>query len=222
MKSRPILFSAPMVRALLDGSKTQTRRVVKKLEVRDGTPEPEFESLLRCCPHGQVGDQLWVKESWKIANWSEDGEIDIFYTSQPSSYLHWIDIVDLKDAKGESVFERLWQQSTDDCLKAGLETLATGKFNFAGKVPPTRNRPSIFMLRAASRITLEITNVRVERLQDISEADATAEGTPHSLNHPAGRTAIENYEHLWECLNGDDSWDLNPWVWVIEFKKVKP
>lgn len=83
-------------------------------------------------------------------------------------------------------------------------------------------RPSMFMPRLASRITLEITSVRVERLQDISEADATAEGTPHSLKHPAGRTAIENYEHLWECLNGDDSWDLNPWVWVIEFKKVKP
>lgn len=78
------------------------------------------------------------------------------------------------------------------------------------------------MPRWASRIMLEITAVRLERLQDIDEASAMAEGVKHSLHLPGGRFARENFEHLWWTINGDESWEANPWVWVIEFKRVTP
>lgn len=242
MKSRPILFSAPMVRALLDGTKTQTRRVVSKNDAalleflaedtdqlgqknEDGGTRvwcddyPEEGSDVLKSRYGQIGDQLWVKENWKIANWNDDGDIDVFYLAQPSEFQHWVEIGILEDAKGNAVFERLWQQSTDDCLKAGLKTLNNGQFNFEGKVPPTRNRPSIFMPRAASRITLEITGVRVERLQDITRGDCMAEGCPFP-NISKETNPKDWYSDLWKTINGADSWDKNPWVWVIKFKKV--
>ena len=82
-------------------------------------------------------------------------------------------------------------------------------------------RPAIHMPRAASRITLEITGVRVERLQDISEADAIAEGVRNSLHIPGGRFANENFAHLWWAINGDGSWEANPWVWAVEFKRLE-
>lgn len=85
-----------------------------------------------------------------------------------------------------------------------------------------RWRPSIHMPRWASRILLEIVNVRVERLHDISEADAIAEGCNNSLHLQGGRFANENFAHLWWTINGDGSWEANPWVWAIEFKAVQP
>ena len=204
MKKRPILFSAPMVRALLDGSKTQTRRVVKFNDrlgrwdadgcyvVQPDTiaKTPWTEHSIRwniACPFGQPGDRLWVRETW----WHDEEDNSIIYRVDANS-----DIVDVNKRE------------------TGL-----AKYNW---------RPSIFMPRAASRITLEITAVRVERLQDISGADAQAEGivpdgdggwhladTRHYMGDP-----ISSYASLWEYINGADSWDLNPWVWVIEFKKV--
>ena len=181
MKSRPILFSAHMVRALLDGSKTQTRRAWRV------QPPPGVKigySTETKSPHGQVGDQLWVRETFLIADERAAG--------RPP----WVYAADYQDQDR----------------------------------PKPRWKPSIFMPRAASRITLEITGVRVERLQDITAADALAEGviqlpdggysvadTRHYSDHPT-----ESYASLWESLNGAGSWDLNPWVWVIEFKKVKP
>ena len=238
MKSHPILFSAPMVRALLDGSKTQTRRVVKHAPTPWNPAHTAWD--MTQCQYGKVGDQLWVKESWKIANWNDDGDIDVFYPAQPSEFQHWVEIGILEDAKGNSVFERLWQQSTDDCLKAGLKTMEDGNFNFEGKPAPTRNRPSIFMPRAASRITLEITGVRVERLQDISEEDAKAEGTTEFIRDgfvkatkgkvwseavrldPAAGPFKGAYACLWESINGAGTWALNQWVWVLEFKEAPP
>ncbi|WP_289241232.1 hypothetical protein [Delftia sp.] len=89
------------------------------------------------------------------------------------------------------------------------------------KTKPGKLRPGIHMPRWASRIALDIKAVRVERLQDISEADALAEGVPHSLNLPGGRFARENFEHLWWTINGDGSWDSNPWVWVVEFERAQ-
>ena len=188
MTERPIIFSAPMVRAILAGAKTQTRRVAKlkpwhQIEERDdGTPWPWMYDDDRAsdhwvpCPHGQPGDRLWVRECWGFEKRTED------------------------DPR--------------------LEPVATYRVDDAEHIfPVNRWRPSIHMPRHLSRITLEITGVRVERLQDISEADTVAEGIPAGEVSPddAGRFA---YRVLWESLHGPNSWDANPWVWVIEFKRL--
>jgi hypothetical protein len=209
MKERPILFSAPMVRAILAGTKTQTRRAWKMPRGCDWYSEmggeregwfvdhgqPWWLHVSECrCPYGQPGDRLWVREAWR-AVWSSDDE-------PPRSF----------DAA-----YRFWYEA-DAPLQDGY-----------GKL-----RPSIHMPRCASRITLEVTGVRVERLQDISEADAIAEGVdrfpgcrqdddaaafnrigPVDMDSfPIARCAV-----LWESINGPGSWDANPWVWVVEFKR---
>lgn len=202
MKERQIIFSAPMVRAMLDGSKTQTRRVVKPQPYIDqmgnacwnghnfgqsaqgvphikqlASPFPSSKTKRVYCPYGIPGDQLWVRETW----WHDEEDNAIIYRADPKS-----SIVDMN--KHET----------------GL-----AKYNW---------RPSIFMPRCASRITLEITRVRVEPLQNISDADSLAEGvypTSTGLYPGSPRTA---YQQLWESINGPGSWDANPWVWVIEFK----
>jgi hypothetical protein len=179
MKERPILFSAPMVRALLGGSKTQTRRVVKPQPDRGEWPWPDMSDAERSawttsCPYGQPGDRLWVRET---------------HMDLGACYLYRAD--------------------------------AAAEQERAIVAPRQPWRPAIHMPRAASRITLEITGVRVERLQDISEADAVAEGVRNSLHMPGGRFANENFAHLWWAINGDGSWEANPWVWVVEFKRVE-
>lgn len=198
-KERPILFSAPMVRALLDGSKTQTRRVVKVENTmgHDSVSGPrikrysrvylldresDLKDIAEACPYGQPGDRLWVKET----HWRDDEDGAILYAADRND------------------FEVVHQKKSDT---------GSPRYNW---------KPSIFMRREYSRITLEIVSVRIERLNDISEADANAEGVRHSLHLPGGRFARENYEHLWWTINGDGSWEANPWVWVVEFKVVKP
>lgn len=183
MKERPMLFSGPMVRAILAGNKTQTRRLVKpqpQCFIGSGLPggwtpavaDGEGMRALKC-PYGQPGDRLWVREAfcddWKQSHgivYRADGGLDA------------------------------------DMFDAGCKW-----------------RPSIHMPRLASRITLEIVGVRVKRLQDISEDDTVAEGIPEGEVSPAdaGRFA---YRLLWESINGPGSWDANPWVWAIEFKRL--
>lgn len=203
MKERPILFSGPMVRALLDGSKTQTRRVVKPQPpnhmgtvrtlgdgdwqfVQDAHTLADSASTWRC-PYGQPDDRLWVRETF--------GHFERNDTLKPGDTIYY-------RADGECLELRPW-------------------------------RPSIHMPRWASRITLEITGVRVERLQDISEADAIAEGCAKNHNnyywggpHKAGglkqmATARQAYQDLWESINGPGSWEANPWVWVVGFKRAE-
>ena len=191
MKERPILFSAPMVRAILDGSKTQTRRVIK--------PQPEnltYSSELVTeawkageipvdCPHGDIGDRLWVRENLVFPRYYDNtkpsevpDDVRIFYPA-------------------------------DDSFRDEIITVGE-----AGKT-----RPGIFMPRWASRITLEITAVRVERLNEISPYDAEREGINcHGM--PLVRNAQQKFSKLWESINGAGSWALNPWVWVVEFKKA--
>jgi hypothetical protein len=176
---RPILFSAPMVRAILSGTKTQTRRVVKGMALLWLRPDgftPEFTALPEngLCPYGQPGDRLWVREAWRA--WP-DG---VAYRA------------DISDADLADAVHAPW-------------------------------RPSIHMHRAASRITLEITAVRVERLQDISEADAKAEGVtrPVPMLDDDPSTYVDAFGDLWASINGPGSWDSNPWVWVIEFRRVE-
>lgn len=189
MKERPILFSGPMVRAILEGRKTQTRRVMK-------TPPDTFEdaaSVLSACPFGKAGDRLWVRETW--------AEVPRVTDNGPKH-----------KTKGDG-------------------TGATWRADWQGNPSGFKWRPSIHMPRWASRITLEITGVRVERLQVISKADAMKEGLegrdwlgPAQFTDDKGRTVhgdpVSVFRELWESINGPDSWSLNPWVWVIEFKTV--
>ena len=200
MKERPILFSAPMVRAILNGTKSQTRRVFK---AQNGGlwPRPNdlpgMRQILRECPYGKPGDRLWVRETWAY---------------------HVQAIGSVTDKDGPWVYA----SDGDHVLQHRL---------------CDRWRPSIHMPRAASRITLEITGVCVERLQDISEADAIAEGIeraddffgcqcwkvygePEGADVVAPNDPIGSYRSLWEFINGTGSWDANPWVWAVEFKRI--
>lgn len=195
MKERPILFSGPMVRAILDGRKTQTRRVVK--------PQPETATdcpyhvgvgqsrKSRTCPYGTVGDRLWVREAW--LPFDQDhviGDCKVAYMAE----------------------------ATPTSEEIRKEYIREGR-NY-------RWRPSIHMPRWASRITLEITGVRVERLQEISETDAIAEGAMSQLcsmhDQPDAMkfTHRNGFTNLWQSINGPESWASNPWVWVIEFRRL--
>lgn len=218
MKERPILFSAPMVRAILDGTKTQTRRVVKPVGNDDGFVILDYgdggwpyrsddgdstthtvkrggklyhDETPHTCPYGQPGDRLWVRETFHTV----DGH-SAFYRAD---YAH--------DPKGDKEHGIVWT-------------------------------PSIHMPRWASRITLEVTSVRVERLNDITPIDACAEGLSQrtaKMHHrrieqfglPGWRdvhwrfSPVDAYRMLWEQINGAGSWEANPWVWVIEFEVVK-
>lgn len=204
MKERPILFSAPMVRAILDGSKTQTRRVVKghALEwLEKFTPDFVADPDNDLCKLGKVGDKLYVRETFSGPHIME--KCDDYHACPPSEW---------------PVETPIWYWADGEPTWGDW----------------TRPRPSIFMPRWASRIDLLIKSVRVERLQDISETDATAEGCtenhngyfwggPHAVS---GRkqmaTASQAYRDLWESINGPDSWEANPWLWAIEFERVKP
>ena len=189
MSEKPILFSAPMVQALLDGTKTQTRRVIKPQPGADGIADPSPPYLRQWidangstyrCPYD--AESLWVKET---------------HLPKASGVIYRADFSEI-DAAGTGAMYGGW-------------------------------KPSIFMRRIYSRITLEIVSIRAERLQDISEGDALAEGVavgPVALwkNAVPGKrvTARDAYAELWESINGKGSWALNPWVWAISFRRVKP
>jgi len=213
MKERPIPFSAPMVPPVLDGSKTQTRRVVKPQFNDDAEPAEmgltndqghqisghsglwwddcagNSDAAIRS-PYGQTGDRLWVRETWRgIVNIAPPGhyEYAVAHYIPDREYCRRVEYAASQAPDGEP-----W-------------------------------RPSIHMPRWASRILLEITGVRVERLQDISEADAIAEGVkPLQDAGAVFAPAKSAYCDLWEAINGSGSWFTNPWVWVIEFKVIKP
>ena len=199
MKERPILFNAPMVRALLAGTKVQMRRIFKPdrmtwdangryttYAMRGGelstTGSGPFKpsSWLHYCPYGQPGgDRLYVRETW----------------AAPHAYDHLPPRLIPQDA-------RIHYAATED--RGGLLW-----------------RPSIHMPRWASRITLEVTGVRVERLQSCREVDAIAEGAPWAAcGAPQGGSHKAGFAQLWEQINGDGSWEANPWLWVIEFRRL--
>jgi hypothetical protein len=184
MKERPILFSGAMVRALLDGSKTQTRRVIKSAGVADAQA---LGPKAACCPYAE-GQKLWVRETWAQPTTLDPGPT--FYRADYPEAVH-------------------------------------GKYENLPPADAITWRPSIHMPRALSRITLEVTCVSVERLQSISEADAYAEGTFAGVyeydNGEGTETARESYQFLWDSLNAARGygWDVNPWVWVVEFRRVE-
>lgn len=199
MKERPILMSAPMVRAILEGRKSQTRRIVKlpawaqecnedhDFEL-DGSP-PWPHAIARktgClapleCPYGAPGDRLWVRETWAMLS----GDNRVWYRADPG---------------------------VEDCVARSL-------IGWPGW------HPSIFMPRENSRITLEVTAVRVERLQEITSADAIAEGCAAHANSQTIDCSTpdprDDYRRLWDSLNAKRApWSSNPWVWVVEFKSA--
>jgi hypothetical protein len=204
---RGILFSSPMVRGVLDGSKTQTRRVVK--------PQPF--------------DRSYSKHDHRMAYASgraTDGdEIDGFYAYSTSSGGEWR----ARSPYGQPG-DRLWVRETFSHLGEGSFGIQEIEYRADGECDPNvvpRWTPSIHMPRWASRILLEITSVRVERLQAIGEADARAEGVTikdrHTVGYCAGEflpPSIRAYRDLWDSINGAGSWDTNPWVWVVEFKRI--
>lgn len=211
MKERPILFSSEMVRAILDGRKTQTRRVINPQSLLDNKTR-----VTACyeCPYGAPGDSLWVRESCQI-------------------YGHWV-----KNGHTKSGAQR-WKFS----IHASKRVLYAGSFV---KSPSNKTqlgfykRPSIFMPRWASRILLEVTDARVERVQEISDEDAIKEGIQdvchcgdyieghgyHSGHSPTPMDgyAVNEFSILWDSINAKrgHSWESNPWVWAISFKMVKP
>lgn len=236
MKDRPILFSGPMVKAILEGRKTQTRRVVKLpagyihqnvdlTRLQDGFPdgtrpvfgdcdcEPNAFSVRN--PHGQPGDRLWVKETWGLCSHHDP-------TDWCGGSIRGVSESELRE-----------------------QFLVEHRQNWITHPDSAYWRPSIFMPRWASRITLEITGVRLERLNEISEADAKAEGLkaitkdgemfkygiPDRDGLPGTddygwpwkqwrRDPREAYRTLWGTINGPGSWDANPFVWVVEFKRI--
>ena len=237
MTDRPILFSAPMVRAILDWQKTQTRRVMKpqppkpeeffgsdfglSRSIADGLKMYSLNDHPRLpkhptdwdlvgsvgvardagrpqryrCPYGQPSDRLWVRETWGMNHYQfEQGPIP---KARPADF-------------DEPDSNYLVYRATEDDTEVQNEL---------------RWWPSIHMPRWASRILLEITEIRVERLNDCSEADALAEGSQHPSLVPivgAGWSSRDMYARLWEQINGAGSWASNPWVWVVEFKRVQP
>ncbi len=217
MKERPILFNSEMVRVILEGRKTQTRRVIK--------PQSTIEAggWVRC-PYGQEGDRLWVKETWRVGAWNEDlGNIAVDYKADGKCRREWINCPD------DDLFNLLWIQSSNDAEKAGKKTDTNGKYNWKAGESPCRWRPSLFMPRWASRITLKIINIRVERVQEISIVDIINEGvvmlplTEKTNPKPRnGRIIKEKFITLWDPINAKRGfgWDKNPFVWVIEFKKI--
>lgn len=200
---RPILFSTPMVQAIMSGTKTQTRRVVKNQPVYDEESGYKFwdnlmfdihDNVLETmympdhCKFGEIGDILWVRETYlKLVP-------EHFITS---NYVYKSDMC--PDS------EEVRQQY----IKQGY---------------PYNWKPSIFMPRDACRIRLEITNIRVERLHEITEKEAQAEGAEFQKWEGITETTqsyLNGFTSVWLHINGDASWNSNPWVWVIEFKRIE-
>jgi len=218
MKARPILFSTPMVQALLEGRKTQTRRIIGKLHGREVVDLKEF--------YDDEEENGFSGGFSDLNNWGYPNMIEFDpYTLQ--------DMLDYNLCPYGKVGDLLWVRETWQAFKqvsyeydewAELESIKDMNDNVYEPVYKANNEnfpekwfPSIFMPKQYSRLTLEITNIRVERLQDISRGDCMAEGCPFP-NIAKETSPVKWYRELWQSLNGKDSWDKNPWVWVIEFK----
>lgn len=195
-----MIFNAEMVRALLDGRKTQTRRPIKWKQTRfteigereDGSKWPWSEDAEHACdfwhpcPFGAVGDRIWVREAFRVHSRAIDVATLVYKASERNS----------------------WTEQTRRVPVAVCNKPAT----------PEKWIPSLHMPRWASRILLEITGVRVERLRSMSQDDARAEGVIAASGPMEAGLA---FRELWDSIYGEESWKANPWVWVIEFKRVE-
>lgn len=231
IREKGLIFNSEMVRAILDGRKTQTRRPIKWKQTRfteigereDGSKWPWSEDAEHACdfwhpcPLGAVGDRIWGRETWGVVSHEldEDGRIQPWTPDRPATAIHEMPFGN-GYYSGHAIYaadgDFTW--GDDDGYEDGRSCW----------------KPSIHMPRAASRILLEITNVRVERLNAISQEDAQAEGMeltgwrPTYSDPDSGgevMTPYDNFAELWSSIYGDESWKANPWVWVIEFKHVE-
>lgn len=211
MKEKQILFSAPMVRALQARTKTQTRRAFND---KAGWHFFDGQGDMSLCPYGQPGDLLWVKETfYAFGRWETR-----FNAEKARDEWHFVDMT-LASGKAYSY-----------AADGGQPLPMAGK-RAGGVTPKWWKRPAIFMPRAASRITLEITEVRVERLQDISAADCISEGigfevrfSGHCLpdgSHFHTSDPRISYWSLWDSINGAGSVEANPWVWCVAFTRLE-
>ena len=248
-KERPILFNGPMVRAILEGRKTVTRRTIKDqpFDLSWSRHDHRFEYLSgragngdevdgfyayttrsggqwsAKCPFGQPGDRLWVRETWGVIShdFDQQGNAIDWEPDRPAKAIR-----EMRFGRGYYSGHVVYA-ADGPCEWAGDED--------GGGDPRSAWKPSIHMPRAACRILLEITGVRVERLQNISEQQALAEGirlyTDHAecgdWYHVDGIDTYsadprKSFELLWTGINGADSWSVNPWVWTVEFKRVQP
>jgi hypothetical protein len=222
MKTRPILFTGPMVKAILAGKKTQTRRVMKRLpfvgprdergcrRVYSPGRENDARDMVEVSPYGKAGDRLWVREThWRYGQWVKNGKT-------PKGNQKW------KFVTFNDQCRFTPQPKTSDRTICGWYS-----------------RPSIFLPTGKARINLEVLSIRVEQIQEISEADAKAEGAElmgsdkalEIVIEPGGKAGVLNmgslyrygFQNLWESINGARGygWCVNPWVWVVTFRRVK-
>ncbi|CAM8095858.1 morphogenetic protein [Klebsiella pneumoniae] len=215
-----MIFNGEMVRALLSGRKTQTRRIIKpQPEVTlsgslsgkwlsrplNGLLLPKIEDIAIHCPFGAVGDRIWVRETWGVVShaFSDDGLMIDWVPDRPATAIHEMPF-------GNGYYSGYAIYATDGDFTWGDDDgYEDGRWCW---------KPSIHMPRAASRILLEITDVRVERLRSMSQDDARAEGVIAASGPMEAGLA---FRELWDSIYGEESWKANPWVWVIEFKRVE-
>lgn len=232
MTERGMIFNGEMVRAILDGRKTQTRRIMEPQPADDIErgifPNPEVigwkssrrhkhgSTTAHFCHYGKPGDRIWVRETWGVVShaFSDDGLMIDWVPDRPATAIHEMPFGS-GYYSGHAIYaadgDFTW--GDDDGYEDGRSCW----------------KPSIHMPRAASRILLEITNVRVERLNAISQADAIAEGAPPS--HPSIDCVSQEYGfpdfsrswfgQTWQHIYGEESWNANPWVWVISFERIE-
>ena len=221
MKERGMIFNGEMVRAILDGRKTQTRRPIKWKQTRfteigereDGSKWPWSEDAEHACdfwhpcPFGAVGDRIWVRETWGVVShaFSDDGLMIDWVPDRPATAIHEMPF-------GNGYYSGYAIYAADGDFTWGDDDgYEDGRSCW---------KPSIHMPRAASRILLEITDVRVERLQEITLGDICKEIGCGLYDFRPATHGFQVWEELWQSIYGAENWQANPWVWVIEFKRV--
>lgn len=244
MKTKPILFSTQMVKAILEGRKTQTRRIIKPQPSKQlfdanmgyWSEEPKNLKQPYLKAKYQVGDILWVRETWKVGSWNDfDEKVAFDYKAYPDlKNTPWVYYNDYDR------FLELLSKCLCELDGLGIEPIVDEDnemfyYKWEAGQSPFKWKPSIHMPREAARIFLKVTGVRVERLQDISEEDAIAEGIERIADY--GTTGYKLYtqpdaafsdidakwsfESLWHSINGEESWNENPFVWVYDFERIE-
>lgn len=218
-KERPILFSGPMVKAIREGRKTQTRRVMKPPLTVNGVRHHKWErpDVIERCPYGKVGDRLWVRETWQTYR-ARSAEQNAAIKAS---------IARIESGQSKDIVAEVgsWPMPPNGDVNT-LYAADFGEWAYDVDSDLKPWRPSIFMPRKLSRITLEITEVRVERLRAITGGDAWEEGfraRDDVGTYYHSKERIERFAEGWDEINAKRgySWDDNPWVWAITFKTVK-